>query len=89
MVLVAAVTAALVAPKRTMLLAATVLKLVPEIVTVVPTGPEPGVKDVMAGCAKREIEKNNAIKTSRLFSAVGSCVFTQLRNRGIFKDLDS
>ena len=44
----AAVTATLVAPKKTMLLAGVVLKFVPVIVTVVPTAPLVGVKLVIA-----------------------------------------
>jgi hypothetical protein len=46
---VAAVTAARVAPKKTMLLAAVVLKLVPVIITDVLTGPLAGVKEVIVG----------------------------------------
>ena len=48
-VAVAAVTVAFVAPNHTMLLAAVVLKLVPVIVTVLPTGPDAGVKEVIVG----------------------------------------
>ena len=51
-VVVAAVTVAFVAPKKTMLLAGVALKLVPEIVTDVPMGPLAGLKDVITGtCA--------------------------------------
>jgi hypothetical protein len=39
----------LVAPKKTILLAAVVLKLVPVMVTDVPTGPLTGVKEVIVG----------------------------------------
>ena len=46
-VVVAADTVALVAPKKTMLLDSVVLKPVPVMVTVVPTGPDAGEKDVM------------------------------------------
>ena len=49
LVVVAAVTVALVAPKNTILLAAVVLKLVPVIVTVAPTAALVGVKEVMVG----------------------------------------
>ena len=42
---------AAVAPKNTMLSAAVVLKFVPVMVTVVPTGPLVGLKDVMVGWA--------------------------------------
>ena len=45
----AAVTVARVAPKKTMLLAAVVLKSVPVIVTVAPTAPLIGVKEVIVG----------------------------------------
>ena len=45
----AAVTVAFTAPNQTILFATVVLKFAPEIVTVVPTGPEVGVKDVITG----------------------------------------
>ena len=48
-VAVLAVTAATVVPKRTILLVGVVLKLVPVIVTDVPTGPLLGLKKVMLG----------------------------------------
>jgi len=48
-VVVAADMIARVAPKYTILLEATGSKFVPVIDTVVPGGPEPGVKEVMAG----------------------------------------
>ena len=46
---VAAVTVALTAPKKTMLLDGVVLKLVPVIVTDVPTGPEAGENELIVG----------------------------------------
>jgi len=46
-VVVAADIDAIVAPKKTTLLASVVLKPVPVMVTVVPTGPEAGAKEVM------------------------------------------
>src|SRR5471032_380786 len=49
LVVLAAVTVAMVAPKNTMLLAVVVLKLVPVMVTDVPTGPLAGVNDVTGG----------------------------------------
>ena len=48
-VAVAAVTVALVPPKKTMLLAGVGLKFVPVMVTVVPMGPEVGVKKLIVG----------------------------------------
>ena len=42
-------TVARVAPKKTILFAGVALKLVPVIVTIVPIGPELGVKEVMLG----------------------------------------
>ena len=45
----AAVTAAWVAPKYTMLLEGVALKLVPVMVTVVPTGPLAGAKEAIVG----------------------------------------
>ena len=50
-VLVAAVTVAWVAPKKTMLLAGVASKLLPVMVTEVPTGPLVGEKEVMVGGA--------------------------------------
>lgn len=60
-------TVALVAPKNTILLAAVVLKPVPVIVTVVPTGPLAGVKEVIKGCANVfcETKKSNKNVKSR------------------------
>ena len=49
LVAVAAVTVAWVVPNRTTLLAGVVLKFVPVMVTVVPTGPLVGVKLLMVG----------------------------------------
>ena len=49
LVVVAAVTVACVAPKKTMLFAGVLLKFVPVIVTEVPTGPLVGVKLLMVG----------------------------------------
>lgn len=46
---VAEVIVAWVAPKNTMLLAEVASKLVPEMVTVVPTGPLVGEKEVIVG----------------------------------------
>ena len=53
-VAVAAVTLAFTAPKKTMLFDGVVLKLVPLIVTDVPTGPEAGEKELIVGWAKIE-----------------------------------
>ena len=47
--MVAAVTVACVAPKKTMLLAGVALKFVPVMVTEVPTAPLVGVNKVMVG----------------------------------------
>jgi len=46
---------ALTAPKKTMLFPDVVLKLAPEIVTVVPTGPDVGEKEWMTGCAEQRL----------------------------------
>ena len=48
-VVVAAVTVAWVAPKKTMLLAGEASKLVPVMVTAVPTGPLVGENELMVG----------------------------------------
>jgi hypothetical protein len=50
-VALAAETAALAAPKKTILFAGVALKPAPVMVTVVPTGPETGENAVIAGCA--------------------------------------
>ena len=63
LVALAAVTIALVAPKNTILLEAVLLKLVPVIVTVAPTAPEEGLKEVMVGGAASTCLK--PIKTNR------------------------
>lgn len=56
LVVVAVVTVACVAPKKTMLLAGVELKFVPVIVTDVPIGPLVGVKLVMVGtCAALKV----------------------------------
>ena len=52
-VVVAEETKAFVAPKYTMLPVAVALKLVPIMVTVVPTGPDSGVKLLIKGCADK------------------------------------
>jgi hypothetical protein len=64
LVAVAAVTVARVAPKNTMLLADVVLKPVPVRVTVAPTAPLVGVKEVMVGavCANPIWEVKNKIR---------------------------
>ena len=49
LVVLAAVTVAFVAPKKTILLAGVALKFVPVIVTAVPMGPLLGLKEVMTG----------------------------------------
>ena len=54
-VAVAAVTVACTAPNHTILFAAVVLKLVPVIVTDVPTGPDEGENEVMVGMAGPDI----------------------------------
>jgi len=46
---VAEVTAAAVAPKYTILSEGSALKLVPVIITVVPTAPEAGIKELIVG----------------------------------------
>jgi hypothetical protein len=55
LVAVAAVTVARVAPKNTMLLAAVLLKPVPVRVTVAPTTPLVGVKEVMVGACAQDL----------------------------------
>jgi len=64
-VVVAVVTFALTAPKKTILFAGVALKFVPVIVTDVPTGPEVGEKVLIVGCAKTEEAKIIAIKRKR------------------------
>ncbi len=51
LVVVAAVTVAFTPPKNTMFFAGTELKFVPVIITLVPTGPLEGVKELIVGCA--------------------------------------
>lgn len=75
LVAVAAVTVALVAPKKTTLLTAVVLKLVPVMVTVAPTAALVGVKEVMVGWAVNVVVLVNATRHSSIgirvcFSAV-------------------
>ena len=71
LVAVAAVTVALVAPKKTTLLAAVVLKPVPAMVTGVPTNPLEGVKEKMTGAWPKATPVNNTvnnkIKGSKFF----------------------
>jgi hypothetical protein len=50
-----------------MLPAAVVLKPVPEIVTIVPIGPEEGEKDVIVGWANRFIINRDPVKNSAHF----------------------
>jgi len=67
-VVVAEDTLALTAPKNTMLLAGTVLKLLPVIVTTVPTGPKAGAKELMMGfCAKRADAENKIARKKKHF----------------------
>jgi hypothetical protein len=76
----AAVTFALTAPKKTILLAAVELKLVPLITTLVPTGPDTGEKELTVGCAKACIANKDAISNCKIhFIKVLLIVF--LRNR--------
>ena len=66
----AAVTEAFTTPKNTMLFAAVVLNPVPVMVTVVPMGPDEGLKELITGCANAFIEMNKGTKKSRmLFSS--------------------
>ncbi len=51
LIVVPDVTVAFTAPKYTTLLAGTALKFVPVIVTIVPTVPLEGVKELIVGCA--------------------------------------
>jgi len=65
LVLLPAVTVAIVAPKKTILLAGVVLKFVPVMVTVVPIGPLPGLKVVMTGACENTFDAartKNSIK---------------------------
>jgi hypothetical protein len=75
-VLVAAITVAFAAPKYTALFDATGSKLVPVIVTVVPTGPEVGEKELIAGaCAEAsKIKAKTPIRSKlRLLTYVDKC----------------
>ena len=68
-VAVAAVTFAFTPPINTILLACVALKFVPVIVTVVPTGPDTGEKELIAGCAKLCNDIHTVSKKrTRLFS---------------------
>ena len=60
-VVVAAVTFAFTDPINTMLLDGVALKLVPVMVTEVPTGPDAGENELIVGCARlfNEIQKTN------------------------------
>ena len=62
-VAVAAVTVARVAPKKTILLAAVVLKFVPVMVTDVPIGPLVGAKEVMVGISGTPNMKSVELRT--------------------------
>jgi hypothetical protein len=59
--LLAALTVAFTVPKYTILPAAVLLKPEPLMVTVVPTGPEAGVKPEIAGCA-HALSGNNTLQ---------------------------
>ena len=65
LLMLAAVTVARVSPKKTALFAAVVLKLAPLIVTLLPIGPLPGEKEVIAGAcpneAQYELSASNSI----------------------------
>jgi hypothetical protein len=66
-VVVAVVTIALTAPKKTILFPGVGLKLFPVIVTVLPTGPDEGVKEVIIGtwaieCKTLKSPKNRKYK---------------------------
>jgi hypothetical protein len=52
-VVVAPIILALTAPKNTILFAGIELKLLPVIVTIVPTGPEAGEKELIVGWANK------------------------------------
>ncbi len=67
----AALTVALVAPKKTILLAAVVLKPVPVIVTVAPTAPLAGVNELIVGCAVILIKPNNKMHSNKCFKIAG------------------
>jgi hypothetical protein len=55
-------------PKKTILLAATALKPLPLMVTVIPTGPEEGLKELTTGCAMADKEgKNRQKHTASLY----------------------
>src|SRR5476651_1753064 len=58
LVVLAAVTVAMVAPKNTILLVVVVLKLVPVMVTDVPTGPLAGVNEVIVGGGDTGLSRN-------------------------------
>lgn len=68
-VAVLAVTTAVVPLNKTVLLAAVVLKFVPVMVTVVPTGPEAGVKLAMVGSTTVPMVKSVALVTVEQFVA--------------------
>jgi hypothetical protein len=64
---VAADTLALTAPKKTILLDDVVLKLVPVIVTVDPTGPEVGVNELIVGWENKCKEEKTIPRQARQF----------------------
>ena len=68
-VVVAPIILALTAPKKTILFVGVALKLLPVIVTLVPTGPEAGEKELIVGWANTWKEKRNEVKKSKLFFA--------------------
>lgn len=65
-VVLAAEILAFTAPKNTILFAGTGLKLLPVIITVAPTGPDSGVKEVMDGACAIAADKPEKIAISRL-----------------------
>ena len=62
----AAVTVAFTAPKYTMLFAGVGLKFVPLMVTVVPMGPDVGVKEVTVGGCARGAKKTISKEVSKI-----------------------
>ncbi len=63
----AVVTFALTTPKNTILFAGVVLKLDPLIVTLVPTAPDCGENELIAGCENNSLEISNITKRLLLF----------------------
>jgi hypothetical protein len=73
-------------PKRTMLFALVVLKLVPVNVTVVPAFPDVGLNDVIVGCATR-LNANKNIRKKNISLLIEVLFDNIIWNMGLFRIL--